>query len=236
VFDRSAHVYDLLYGGMKSYAAEADELASLIVDRRADAASLLDVACGTGEHLRLLADRFDDLAGVDLDDGMLAVARGKLPDARLETGDMRTFDLGRAFDAVTCLFSSVGYLASTEELDAAIGRMAAHLAPGGVLIVDGWIRPDAWRPGVNVHALAAADDDVAAARVARTWRDGDRTTLEFRYLVANAEGFDTIEERHVMTLFAADDYRAAFARAGLEPEVVAGPMGPHRDRYVAVAG
>ena len=37
-----------------------------------------------------------------------------------------------------------------------------------------------------------------------------------------------------MTLFADGDYRAAFARAGLEPEVVAGPMGPDRDRYVAV--
>lgn len=236
MFDRSAHVYDLLYGGMKSYAAEADELATLILDRRPGATSLLDVACGTGEHLRLLADRFDDLAGVDLDEGMLAVARGKLPNVRLEPGDMRTFDMGRAFDAVTCLFSSVGYLATTDELDAAVGRMAAHLAPGGVLVIDGWIRPEAWRAGVNVHALAAADDDTAAARVARTLRDGDRTTLEFRYLVATAEGFETIEERHVMTLFADDAYRAAFARAGLDPEVVAGPMGPDRDRYVAVAG
>ena len=236
MFDRSAHVYDLLYGGMKSYAAEADELATLILERRPGATSMLDVACGTGEHLRLLADRFDDVAGVDLDEGMLAVARAKLPDARLEPGDMRTFDLGRAFDAVTCLFSSVGYLASTDELDAAIGRMAAHVAPGGVLVVDGWIRPEAWRDGVNFHALAAADDDMAAARVARTWREGDRTTLEFRYLVANAEGFETFEEHHVMTLFADEDYRAAFARAGLDPEVVAGPMGPDRDRYVAVAG
>ena len=235
MFDRSAHVYDLLYGGMKSYAAEADDLAALILERRPGATSLLDVACGTGEHLRLLAARFEDLAGIDLDEGMLGVARDKLPDTRLERADMRTFDLGRTFDAVTCLFSSVGYLVSTEELDAAIARMAAHLGPGGVLVVDGWIRPDAWRDGVNFHALAASDDDAAAARVTRSSREGDRTTLEFRYLVATADGFETMEEVHVMTLFADEDYRAAFTRAGLEPEVVEGPMGPHRDRYVAVS-
>jgi hypothetical protein len=31
----------------------------------------------------------------------------------------------------------------TQELDAAIQAMAQHLDPGGVLIADGWVRPDA---------------------------------------------------------------------------------------------
>jgi SAM-dependent methyltransferase len=50
--------------------------------------------------------------------------------------------LDRSFDAVVCLFSSIGSLTSTEELDEAVGAMSRHLNPGGVLIVDGWIRPD----------------------------------------------------------------------------------------------
>lgn len=234
MFDRSAHVYDLLYGGMKGYAAEAEDVAALVLARNPAARTLLDVACGTGEHLSSLAADFDEVAGVDVEPGMLAVARTKLPGIRLETGDMRTFDLGRTFDAVVCLFSSVGYMASTDELDAAIGRMAAHLAPGGVVIVDGWIRPDAWHPGVNVHALSATGEGVAAARVARTRRDGARTTLDFRYQVATAEGFEAFDETHVMTLFTDGAYRAAFDRAGLAPDAVEGPMGPDRDRYVAV--
>lgn len=235
MFDRSAHVYDLLYGAMKDYEDEAQALTSLIRARNPSARSLLDVACGTGEHLRVLRSSFENLAGVDMEPGMLEIARAKVPDASISEGDMRVFDLDRTFDAVTCLFSSVGYMATTDDLDAAIGRMAAHLAPAGVLVVDGWIRPEAWWDGVNMHALAASERDIAAARVGRTWREGDHTTLQFRYLIATADGFDEQEETHVMTLFTDEQYRRAFERAGLSPEIVLSPMGEDRDRYVAVA-
>lgn len=142
MFEHSARVYDLLYS-FKDYEAEARDLTALIRERNPDATSLLDVACGTGKHVDMLREAFPDVAGVDLDDGLLAIATERLSDVRFTRGDMRTFDLGRTFDAVTCLFSSVGYLRDDEELAAAIGRMAAHLSPGGVLVVDGWIRPDA---------------------------------------------------------------------------------------------
>jgi len=234
VFEHSARVYDLLYS-FKDYEAEALDLTTLVRERNPGAASLLDVACGTGKHLELLRATFPDVAGVDLDDGLLAVAHERLPDVPLTRGDMRTFDLGRTFDAVTCLFSSVGYLRDDEELAAAIGRMAAHLSPGGVLVVDGWIRPDAWWPGTNVQGLAETSDGVAAARVARTWRDGDRTILDMRYLIATAEdGFEQQQEVHELTLFSDEAYRAAFDAASLTPDVIASPM-RDRDRYIAVA-
>lgn len=233
MFDRSAHLYDLIYG-FKDYAQETRDLVTVVRERNPEASSLLDVACGTGEHLRLIRDSFAHVAGVDVEPDMLAVARAKLPDVVFTEADMRTFDLGRTFDAVTCLFSSVGYMADVGELRAAVARMAAHLAPGGVLVIDGWVRPGAWLPSGHVMAQAETDDDTAVARVVRSRRDGDRTHLEMRYLVATRDGFDTIEETHVLTLFDDRDYRSAFEAAGLDAEVLPGPMGPDRDRYVAV--
>lgn len=233
MFDRSAHVYDLLYS-FKDYEGEARELASLILGRVPRARSLLDVACGTGRHLELLRATFPEVSGVDLDDGMLAVARDRLRDVELVRADMRTFDLGRRFDAVTCLFSSVGYLPDPDALGAAIARMRAHLVPGGVLVVDGWIRPERWREPGGVHALAETSTDLAVARVVRSHRDGVRTVLEMRYLIVTRDGFEEAEETHVLTLFTDDEYRAAFREAGLEPEVLPGPMGEDRDRYVGV--
>ena len=234
MFDRSAHVYDLLYS-FKDYGAEARDLVELIGARNPSATSLLDVACGTGRHLELLRASFPDVAGVDLDEGLLAIAQERLPDVPLTRADMRTVDLGRTFDAVTCLFSSVGYLRDADELERAVGRMAAHLAPGGVLVIDGWVRPDAWWPGTHVQALAETADGVAVTRVARTWREGDRSVLDMRYLIATAsDGFDQEQERHELTLFTDAEYRGAFEAASLEPEVVPSPM-EDRDRYTAIA-
>src|SRR5690242_4552417 len=139
-FSASAAVYDLLYEAAgKDYAAEADELHSLIQAKCPGARSLLDVACGTGAHLLHLRGRYQ-VAGVDLSPEMLEVARQRLPGVALTEADMRSFDLGRTFDAVTCLFSAVGCMHSTDELDDAIATMTRHLSPGGVVVIDGWVR------------------------------------------------------------------------------------------------
>ena len=43
-------------------------------------------------------------------------------------GDMRTFNLGRQFDVVTCLFRSIGYMQTPIDLLHALVNMAGHLA------------------------------------------------------------------------------------------------------------
>jgi SAM-dependent methyltransferase len=234
MFSRTAHVYDLVHE-FKDYEAEADGLAALILERNRDARSLLDVACGTGMHLWHLRRAFPELAGVDVEAGLLEVARGRLPGVPLSVEDMRTMDLHRRFDAVTCLFSSIGYLPTDADLDRAIGRMAAHLSSGGVLVLDGWVRPDRWRDPGRVDALSGGEPGLAVGRVSRSWRDGVRTVLEMRYVVGTIDGIETIDERHDLTLFTDEEYRGAFERAGLAAQVVPGPMGADRDRYVAVA-
>jgi SAM-dependent methyltransferase len=232
MFERTAVVYDLIHG-FKDYAGEANGLIELIRERSPQARSLLDVACGAGMHLRHLRPAFPDVAGVDIEPGLVDVARARLPGVPLFVNDMREMDLGRRFGAVTCLFSSIGYLPSSADLDRAIARMAAHLSTGGILVVDGWIRPDRWDDPGRVDALSGSQPGLAVGRVTRSWRDGARTVLEMGYVVGTHDGIDMIDERHELTLFTDAQYRAAFAAAGLAAEVVEGPMGPDRDRYVA---
>jgi SAM-dependent methyltransferase len=233
-FGASAAVYDLLYDAAgKDYASESAALHELIQSRRAGAASLLDVACGTGAHLEHLRDRYD-VAGVDLSAPMLEHARARLPGVTLVEGDMRTFDLGRPFDAITCLFSAIAYMHDATALDDALANFARHLAPRGVVIIDGWIRSGEWRdPGI-VHALASTRDGVAGARVGRSSRRGNRTTLELHHLVGTLDGVEYLVETHELTLFSDDEYRGAFERAGLSVDVVESPH-PERDRYVGVS-
>jgi SAM-dependent methyltransferase len=217
-FSQTAEVYDLLYEAAgKDYGAEAEVLHRLVQSLRPGAATLLDVACGTGAHLAHLR-RWYDVVGADIEPSMLAVARQRCPGVELVESDMRALALGRRFDAVTCLFSSVAY---GDELDAALAALAAHLAPGGVLVLDGWIRPADWRDPSPPHALTARSPDgsLAACRVGRSARDGRHTNLELHYLIGRT-GQDTVHvvEHHELTLFTDEEYRRAFTAAGLAVE------------------
>jgi SAM-dependent methyltransferase len=236
MFRSTAHLYDLIYGASgKDYAAEATELDALVQTRKPGAGSLLDVACGTGAHLAHLMGAYE-AAGVDRDPGMLAEARKRLPkDVPLVEADMRTFSLGRRFDAVVCLFSSIGYMASTDDLRAAIRNMADHLHPGGVLILDGWVRPDAWRPSGSVHVDVAEGDGLTVVRVVRSEHSGRTTHLEMHHLVASPDSVEHLVDHHDLTLFEPADYEEALTAAGLAFEVGPGPI-PDRDRYIARTG
>ena len=216
MFDRSAEVYDLVYG-FKNYAAEARRLDELICERRPDARSLLDVACGTGKHLAALADRYPDVAGLDLDDGLLAVARERLPDVTFHHGDMTSFDLGRRFDAVTCLFSAIGYAGTEAKLRAAVATMAGHLEPGGVLVVEPWLEPQDWKPG-HLHLLAVDEPDVKIARATVAGLEGTTSIMDFHYLVVTRAGVQHFTEHHEAALFTRAQYTAAFEAAGLGVE------------------
>ena len=234
MYSKSAAIYDLLYTGigLKNFATEAAELHQTIQSARAEARTLLDVGCGTAALIAEMR-RWYSVAGVDLSPAMLDVARRRLPGVDLIEADMRTFDLGRTFDAVTCLFSSIGYMTGEGDLDRAVGRMAAHLAPGGVLIVDGWVRPDEWFDGHRPQPEIASDESTTVVRLASSRRDGSITTLDMHHLVRTSDGIEHFSEIHRLRLAPTAEYVAAFEKARLMSSVVPDYM-PGRDRVVGI--
>lgn len=231
MYEHTADVYDMVYElSGKDYRAESAVIEQLIRGRSPGARTLLDVACGTGGHLVHLRNSFE-VTGIDLHERMLEVARGRVRGAALVQGDMRSFALGREFDAVVCLFSSIGYLPDTAALVGAIGCMSRHLTEGGTLVIDGWIRPDAWvDPGI-ADVVSGTRDGRVVARVGRSERRGSKTVLEHHYLVGSESSVEHLVERHELTLFTDEEYRDAFRAAGLDVEVTEGPMAG-RDRYL----
>ena len=77
---------------------------------------------------------------------------------------MRDFDLGRTFDVVVCLFSSIGYVKTIEAMLQTIQTFARHTAPGGVVIVEPWFAPGVLTPG-HTSAITAKTTDFTVARV-----------------------------------------------------------------------
>ncbi|HEX8629568.1 MAG TPA: class I SAM-dependent methyltransferase [Catenuloplanes sp.] len=228
-----AEVYDLVHQERgKGFRAEADDVTALIRSRAPAAGSLLDIACGTGAHLRCFADLFPHVEGVELSEAMLTVARARLPGAALHKADLRTFDLGRTFDAVTCMFGSIGYATSPAELVGALRRVAAHLSPTGVAIIDPWWFAETFLDGY-VSADVVTADGRTVTRLSHSARHGDTSRMQVHYVVADARsGARHFAETHEISLFSRKQYREAFRAAGLRVDHVEGVVS-QRGLFVA---
>jgi SAM-dependent methyltransferase len=217
VFSRSAHLYDAVYS-FKDYAAEAERLRRIFEGRVPEARTLLDVACGTGMHLAELR-RWYEVEGLDLDPQLLAFARERLPDVPLHECDMTAFDLGREFDVVTCLFSSIAYVRTAEGLRAATAVLARHVAPGGLLAIEPWILPEQWKPDF-VGAVFVDEPELKVARMNAHGGEpvGDVLVMDFQYLVGTPDRVEHFIERHEVGMFTKEQYLDAVRDAGLDPE------------------
>jgi ubiquinone/menaquinone biosynthesis C-methylase UbiE len=214
MFSQSAAYYDAIYH-WKNYEREAEAIRGLIGKHaRRPACTLLDVACGTGQHMAFLREHFT-VQGLDLDPGLLEVARARCPGGEFVEADMVDFDLGQQFDAVICLFSAIGYVKTVPRLQQAVASMTRHLQPGGVLIVEPWFTPDAWNEG-TVHAVFVDQPGLKIARISVSEREDRLSRNDFHYLVATAEGVRHFTERHELGLFTQEDYTQAFRVSGLD--------------------
>ena len=96
---------------------------------------VLDVGCGVGAFLRLVAERSGEPHGVDASEALIAFARTRLPDADLRVGEMENLPwAGDTFDLVTgfnSFFFANNMVAALHEA----GRVAK---PGAPVVVQVW--------------------------------------------------------------------------------------------------
>lgn len=113
---------------------------------------VLELAVGSGRLAVPLAEDGHEVTGVDLDGAMLARARERADGAgktvarrvRLVTGDARSVRLPDAGDYRLAFIplNSIFLMGTRADQAAVVATLAAHLAPGGLAMVDAWL-PDA---------------------------------------------------------------------------------------------
>lgn len=145
--------------------------------------TILDLGCGTGRDAGALAARGHTVVGVDLAESMIAHARSRHPGCEFVVGDLRTVDLGRRFDAVTCLDSSFLYCHTNADIRAALRVTVAHLVPGGLFVAE--MRNGAWYLGnpadLGREVLDEVEyDGVTHASATTLWIDHEHQLLQRR--------------------------------------------------------
>jgi ubiquinone/menaquinone biosynthesis C-methylase UbiE len=212
-FLQSAELYDAIYH-FKNYEQECDRLRAMIDGAVPGARTILDVACGTGNHAQFLKRHYA-IDGVDINEDYLRAARAKNPAGNYVYADMTDFNLGRTYDAVTCLFSAIGNVKTVDRLERAIVCMTRHVRPGGVLMVEPWFTPDRWNPGAHYLNLGQIGTD-KVCRMSFSGRNGSLSPLLFHYLRGTPGGIEHYSETLELGLFARDEMTRAFAQAGTQ--------------------
>jgi len=111
-----------MWGGPEEYLKYCNHVAGLINEHaQIPVRTLLNIGCGGGKNVFHLKQNFD-VTGLDLSPRMLSLARELNPECQFLQGDMRTFCLGRSFDAVL-LDDAVSYMSRRADLTSILAHV-----------------------------------------------------------------------------------------------------------------
>ena len=172
--------------------------------------SVLDLGCGTGNHVLPLAEKGYELVGVDRSARMLDAARRKVSKQRLSgqtvfyEGDIRSFRVDQSFDASLMMFAVLGYQLENRDVLAALRNARRHVVPGGILIFDVWYGPAVLCEGPSDRIKSIPTTEGQILRLASGQVDVQRQLCKVSYHLWRING-DRLrgetEETHLMRFF-----------------------------------
>lgn len=138
LYKNLARFYDLIYS--QTFREFHEKYAQFVFETykkfcKSKGKDLLEVACGTGELLRRLKKLGFNVAGLDLSNEMIKIAKKKIK-ANFYVADMKDFSLGKNFDVIVCAFTSMNYNLNRKELENTLKNFYTHLKQGGITVFD----------------------------------------------------------------------------------------------------
>lgn len=213
MFDLSSKYYDVIYS-FKNYEQEAQQVQDYIASQGKEYRTILDVACGTAEHTSFLKERYM-IDGIDLNPEFVSIAKSKNPQGQYDVADMTQFRLGRKYDVILCLFSSIGYVKTLDLLVQTLVQFREHLNEEGIILVEPWFTPDVWTAG-RVDTISTEHQGIHMCRMSYADRQGHISVMKFEYLFGSTSGIEHYTEEHHLGLFTVEETIHAFQEAGLD--------------------
>ena len=213
-FETISSYYDDLYVKDEEYAPEAAKVKELLSAHGiAPQSDLLILACGTGGHIPYFTDEYK-VSGLDLSEDMLAVAKKKFPNLTFHRGNLIDFDVKANFDAMICLYGSIGFVKTVANLRAAMRRIAAQLRPNGVALITPWSTREDFRECLVVDAVDEPDLKISRMEQVRLKEPGI-VEVTFHHLIGQGTDVTYHQQAVEIGLFSRQDYLSALTDAGL---------------------
>lgn len=221
---RHAELYDLFYAE-KPYNEEAKFVDACIQQfGEGKSKKLLELACGTGRHALEMEKMGYQVTATDYSADMLSQAKQKAVAAAstvdFRQQDMRNLNIPEApFDAVMCLFDSIGYVATNENISKVLKSIHKHLKSGGVFIFEFWHAPAMLKnfDPLRVRRWKLADREVL--RISETELDDAQQLAHVSYSVYEFlpdQTYKTLSETQTNRFFMLQEMKAFLANSGFE--------------------
>lgn len=222
IYANNGRYYDLVYG-WKDYEKETEIIERLLTKFKVNNGDkLLDVGCGTGEHLKYMTRNYR-CTGLDINSDLLAIASKKNKNIDFKTGNMINFKMNINFDVITCLFSSIGYVKTLKNLEKTLKNLFNHLNVGGVLVIEPWFNKKSKSFKVNIPFLTTFETtNVKIVRLSMAKIKGDLSIMDTHYLVAENSGLvKHFSEEHLLGLFEKNDVLKIMKKIGFSSAFIA---------------
>lgn len=125
--------YDLLINWEKRLEYEIPFLVEVLFqDPRIK--NVLEVGCGTGQHIKALSHLNVQITGIDIDKSMIEQAKENNPNKQFICQDFMSFQSDKKYDAIYSLGNSIGLIASKNSYEEIIKKFSELLIPTGLFV------------------------------------------------------------------------------------------------------
>lgn len=224
-YGKYASVYDVLYSD-KPYKAEAQFIDDCFLRYGVFPINkILELACGTGSHALELERKGYEIIATDYSEEMIKYskqkANGVMSKVDFRVQDMRSVNLPEhSFDAIICLFDSIGYITSNEDLNKTFAGISDYLRMDGLCIFEFWHAAAMLRHYEPIRTRYQKTDGGNLLRISETELDYLNQIASVHYTIyelSNNGTFTSHNETHRSRFFLIQEIANFLSANGLTP-------------------
>ncbi len=182
--------------------------------------TLLDLGCGTGEHMNQLQQLGFRCTGIDKSRDMLRIAQMRFPHSGIFLeGDIATFDYFEDFDIIISLFGTFNYIIEDETIVRVLWNSWKAMKPGGIGLFEVWnaipIGKIQEKPLGHISTTKFQGVVIDRER-GFSLIDGKKTIVKvnYRYTVST-DGFqEKVLDKHIMRAFQREEIEGFIRESG----------------------
>lgn len=168
LYNELAKYVDITYS-TKNYELEVQFMIDIFKRYKIKPLLIYDVACGSGNHSKILLEKGYNIVDVDLNRGMINVAKKKVSKLRIYQQDMRKLNMKEKADCIITMFNAINHFSSYRDFEMMLRSYWNNLNNKGVVIFDTMFDQKNWPNEFN-NSKIIRTDSLIIGKVDRAFR------------------------------------------------------------------